>query len=104
MCIRDRLKWVERPAIPTDAAKQLELMKFLPGGTKTATRSRPALLLAGAISIIAFSVVFVLLFLVLRRSMPAGAGIVLFVGVGFLAYLAWVFLRASRRGIRSVSY
>ena len=96
----EALKWVERPAIPTDAAKQLELMKFLPGGPKTATRSRPALLLAGAISIIAFSVVFILLFLVLRRSIPSGAGIVLFVGVGFLAYLAWVFLRASRRGIR----
>jgi hypothetical protein len=96
----EALKWVERPGIPTDAAKQLELMKFLPGGPKTATRSRPALLLAGAISIIAFSVVFVLLFLVLRRSMPSGAGIVLFIGVGFLAYLAWVFLRASRRGVR----
>ena len=26
----EALKWVERPAIPTDAAKQLELMKFPP--------------------------------------------------------------------------
>lgn len=95
----EALKWVNRPAISTDAAKQLELMKYFPGERKAAARSRPVLVL-GAISIIAFTVIFVLLFLVLRRSMPSAGGIVVVLGGGFLGYLAWAFLRAYRRGGR----
>jgi hypothetical protein len=95
----EALKWVNRPAISSDAAKQLELMKYLPGEPKAATRSRPVLLL-GAFSIVAFTVIIVLLFLVIRRTMPSAGGIVLVLGGGFLAYLVWIFLRVYRRGGR----
>jgi hypothetical protein len=96
----EALKWVERPAIPSDAAKQLELMKFFPGDAKATGRARPALILAGAISVVAFAVVFVLLFLIIRRSAPSFSAIVFVFGGGFLGYLGWVFLRAYRRGTR----
>jgi undecaprenyl pyrophosphate phosphatase UppP len=94
----DALKWVQRPAIPVDAAKQLEMMKVLPWEQKKSTRSRSMLLAAGAISVVAFAVVFVLLYLILRRSMPSFGALVLAIGGGFVGYLVWVFLRAYRRG------
>lgn len=94
----EALKWVERPAIPSDAAKQLELMKFLPGDVRGSPRSRRALALAGALSLTAFAVIFVLVYLLLRRSAPPASGFVLVFGGAFLGYLAWVFLRAYRRG------
>jgi undecaprenyl pyrophosphate phosphatase UppP len=94
----DALKWVQRPAIPVDAAKQLEMMKVLPWEPKKSTRSRSMLLAAGVISVVAFAVVFVLLYLILRRSMPSFGALVLTIGGGFVGYLVWVFLRAYRRG------
>ena len=92
------LKWVERPAIPSDAAKQLELMKVLPMDQKKGGRSRPALLLAGGVSIGAFTLIFAILYVLLRRSAPSLAAFVLVMGTVFLGYLASVFLRAYRRG------
>jgi hypothetical protein len=92
------LKWVERPAIPSDAAKQLELMKVLPMEQKKGVRSRPALLLAGGVSIGAFTLIFALLYVLLRRSAPSLGAFVLVIGAIFLGYLASVFLRAYRRG------
>ncbi len=94
----EALKWVERPAIPSEAAKQLELMKFLPGDVRVTPRSRRAIALAGALSLTAFAVVFVLVYLLLKRSAPPASGFVLVFGGAFVGYLAWVFLRAYRRG------
>jgi hypothetical protein len=93
----EALKWVDRPSIPSEAAKQLEMMKIFPWKEKKATRSRPILLLAGAISIAAFAAIFVLLFMVLRRSAPSFGALVLIAGAGFIAYLVRVFLRVYRR-------
>jgi hypothetical protein len=94
----EALKWIERPPIPSDAAKQLEMMKVLPMEAKKGARSRRALLLAGAISIGAFTIIFVLLYVLMRRSAPSVAGVVLVIGAVFIGYLASVFLRAYRRG------
>jgi hypothetical protein len=96
----EALKWVERPPIPHDAAKQFEMMKVFPTDPKSTIRSRPVLLGAGVISMVAFAVVFILLYLLLNRTMPAAGGAVLFLGAGFVGYLLWVFYRASRRGPR----
>ena len=47
----EALKFVERPPIPADAAKQLEMMKVIPWGEPTAkARSKPALLVAGGLA------------------------------------------------------
>jgi hypothetical protein len=97
----EALKWVERPPIPIDAAKQLEMMKVIPWGEpKAGKRSRPALLVAGVLTIGAFVVIFVLLYLLMRRSAPSIAAFVLVIGTVFLGYLASVFLRVYRRGTR----
>jgi len=92
----EAVKWIERPAIPSDAARQLELLKVLPWET-TAKRPGRALLFAAGFSVAAFTGIFVLLFLMLRRQMPYLAAPVLLVGVVFIAYLVWIFRRAQRR-------
>jgi hypothetical protein len=92
----EALKWVERPAIPVDAARQLEVMKVLPWEAKK--KPRPALLLAAGVSFAAFATIFVLLFLLLRRYMPSISILVLVVGALVLGYLTTAFLRAYRRG------
>lgn len=92
----EAVKWVERPAIPHDAARQLELLKVLPfEGNKR--RPGRALLFAAGFSVAAFAGIFALLFLMLRRQMPSLAAPVLLVGVVFIGYLVWIFSRARRR-------
>jgi hypothetical protein len=92
----EALKWVDRPAIPIDAARQLEVMKILPWEAKK--KPSPALLLAAGFSFAVFATIFVLLFLVMRRSMPSIGILVLVAGAVFLGYLVTAFLRAYRGG------
>jgi len=92
----EAVKWIERPAIPQDAARQLELLKVLPWEPKKKRPGR-ALVFAAGFSVAAFTGIFVLLFLLLRRQMPSLAAPVALVGVGFIGYLVWVFYRAHRR-------
>jgi hypothetical protein len=92
----EALKWVDRPAIPVDAARQLEVMKVLPWEAKK--KPRPALLFAAGFSFAAFATIFVLLFLLMRKYMPSISILVLVVGALVLGYLTTAFLRAYRRG------
>ncbi|MDQ5857808.1 MAG: hypothetical protein M3542_05970 [Acidobacteriota bacterium] len=92
----DAMKWIERPAIPQDAARQLELLKVLPWEPKKKRPGR-ALVFAAGFSVAAFTGIFVLLFQLLRRQMPSLAAPVVLVGIGFIGYLVWVFSRARRR-------
>ena len=92
----EALKWIDRPAIPKDAARQLEVMKVLPWEAKR--KPRPVLLLAAGFSFAVFATIFVLLFLLMRRSVPTVGFLVLVVGAVFLGYLVTAFLRAFRRG------
>jgi hypothetical protein len=92
----EAVKWIDRPPIPQDAARQLELLKVLPWEPKKKRPGR-ALLFAAGFSVAAFAAIFVLLFLILRRQMPALAIPVVVLGIGFIGYLVWVFFRARRR-------
>jgi predicted nucleic acid-binding Zn ribbon protein len=93
----EALKWVERPGVPLDAVKQFEMMKVLPWEQQK-KKPRALLVFAAGFSIVLFGAIFVLLFLMLRRGLPSASPVVLAIGVGFVAYLGWVFYRASRRG------
>lgn len=91
----EALKWVERPAIPVDAARQLEVMKVLPWEARK--KPRPAFLLAAGFSFALFATIFGMLFLIMKRTMPSIGILVLVVGAVFLGYLVSAFLRAYRR-------
>lgn len=89
----EALKWVERPSIPPDAARQLEMMKVIP--FEKEKRSRSLVLAATFLSVPIFGAVFFLLYSLLSRYSPSSAVVVLIGGVGFLAYLVWML--AKRR-------
>jgi hypothetical protein len=88
------LKWVDRPAIPPDAARKLEMMKVVPLEGAARGRSLPAWI--GLLSLPVFAVLFYMLYALVRRYMPGASGIVVAVEAGILGYLAWVFYRARR--------
>ena len=94
----EALKFVERPGIPKDAARQLEVMKVLP--FEGARKPRPMLVAAAGFSVLLFATIFVLLYLLMQRTMPSIGILVLIVGGLFLGYLVTAFLRAYRRGSR----
>lgn len=90
----ESLKWVDRPAIPSDAAKQLEVMKILPLEGKNQPRSIAAILTVLAVPV--FGVVFYLLYSLLERYSGTGAMLVLLGGAGFIGYLVWSAFRSPR--------
>ena len=89
------LQWVERPALPTDLSKKLELMKVVP--IESRKKSRSLLTTLGIVSIPIFGVIFYLLSTMVRRISPGLAWIVLLGGVGFVAYLISVFVKAAKK-------
>ena len=91
----EALKWVERPGIPADAARKLEMMKVVPLDGKPRTRSLPILI--GMLSLPIFAVLFYLLASLVRRYSAAASGAVLVAGVGFLGYLLWSLRKAASR-------
>ena len=90
------LQWVERPPLPTDLSKKLELMKVVPIEARRKSRSLVATI--GTLSVPIFAIIFYLLYTLIRRVSPAIAILVPIVGVGFLAYLVWTFAKASKKG------
>lgn len=88
----DSLKWVDRPPIPNDAARQLEMLRVveLPRGRR---RSPGAVL--GLLSVPIFAALFYFLYRIIARYSGPTAVLVLIAGAGFLAYLVWSFLKPS---------
>lgn len=74
----ETLKWAERPALPPDAAKQLEMMKLVPLGTQR----KPLL---SSLSIPVFTMILYVV-----------AGLIIVAGIGFLVYLAWSLKKAGK--------
>ncbi|HTO88349.1 MAG TPA: hypothetical protein VMR54_12580 [Thermoanaerobaculia bacterium] len=89
------LQWVERPGVPPEATKQLELMKVVAFDKDPKTRSVGAIL--GLLSLPVFAVIFYLLYGLVARTSPAAAALIVIAGLGFLGYLGWSFFR-SRNG------
>ena len=90
----DGLKWVERPALPTDLSKKLELMKVVP--IEAGRKGRSLVTVIGLLSLPIFAAIFYLLYTMVRRMSPGTSLVVLLAGAGFVAYLAWIFARARK--------
>jgi len=90
----DGLKWVERPALPTDLSKKLELMKVVP--IEAGRKSRSLVTIIGLLSLPIFAAIFYLLYTMVRRMSPGTSLVVLLAGAGFVGYLAWIFARARK--------
>ena len=90
----DGLKWVERPALPTDLSKKLELMKVVP--IEAGRKSRSLVTVIGLLSLPLFAAIFYLLYTMVRRMSPGTSLVVLLAGAAFVGYLAWIFARARK--------
>ena len=88
------LKWVERPALPTDLSKKLELMKVVP--IEARRKSRSVVATIGTLSVPIFAVIFYLLYTMVRRLSPGTAILILLGGAGFLGYLVWIFAKSAK--------
>lgn len=89
------LKWVERPPLPTDLAKKVEMLRIVPGETPRKTRSITAI--AGGLAVPVFGVLFYLLYSMMKRLSPVGGLLVVVAGLGVIGYLVSMFVRASRK-------
>lgn len=91
----ESLKWIERPPLPPDVSKKLELMKVVPIEAKKKTR--PFLAVAGLVAVPIFAAIFYLTFSLLRKVSPTAGVLILVGGAGVLGYLVWIFARAARK-------
>ena len=89
------LQWVERPPLPTDLSKKLELMKVVPLEARRKSRSLVAVI--GTLSVPIFALILYLLYTMVRRLSPVMAILVLVVGVAFLGYLVWTFAKTAKK-------
>lgn len=90
----DALKWVDRPALPADVTKKLEMMKVVPA--QAPRRKGNFLAIAGLISIPIFGAIFYLTYTMLRQLSPTSSVLILVAGIGVVAYLVWIFSKARR--------
>jgi hypothetical protein len=91
----EALKWVERPGLPADASRKLEMMKVVPVDTRRKSRSFFAI--AGLVSIPIFGAIFYLTYSMLKQLSPTFSLLILVSGIGVVAYLVWIFTRASKK-------
>ena len=88
------LKWVERPALPADLNKKLELMRVVPMETKK--KSRSLVTVVGAVSVPIFVVIFYLTWKLLRQLSPMSGLMIMGAGVMVVGYLVWTFVKARK--------
>lgn len=87
----EALKWVDRPKLPPDAARQLEMWKVIPQEKKR----RSGVALFGIFAMPVFAILFYLLYRIVARYSGVAAMFVAIAGAGFLAYLAWSLFKPS---------
>jgi hypothetical protein len=88
------LKWVERPVLPPDLSKKLELMRIVPSGPPR--KSRAVMAIAGLVAIPIFGAIFYLGYTLMRQLSPGTSLLILVAGAGAIGYLAWTFFRARK--------
>jgi hypothetical protein len=91
----EALKWVDRPPVPPDAARKLEMMKVVP--LEGSGKGRSISAIVGLLSLPVFAVLFYLVSSMVRRYSPAASAGILVLGAAFLVYLLWSVRKIRRR-------
>lgn len=92
----ESLKFVERPQVPSDAAKQLEMLKYVEIGAAARPHNRRiGLFLVGLALPVLFGL-FYMLYRVLSHWLPSSAGFLVgAIGLVVLGVVGWAVARAS---------
>ena len=88
----EALKYVERPDVPTDAAKQLEMLKHVELGAARKPRTVGAALTLLTLPV--FIGIFYLLYRLVLRTFPSAGFLVVVAGVVLVGYVAWTVARS----------
>jgi hypothetical protein len=91
----EALKFVERPAVPPDAAKQLEMMRFVEVDVRPKQKTKIAAVLA-MLTLPVFAGIFYMLYRLVSRTFPSLAIPILVAAFGFLVYLGWTVAKSAR--------
>jgi hypothetical protein len=94
------LKFVERPPLPTDLSKKLEMMRVV--NTEKAPRKgrvRIAWAVAAGVAFPLLLGIFYIAYKLLRQLSPVSSALVVIVGLGGLGYLVVSFLKSREKGI-----
>ena len=92
----ESLKFVERPPVPPEAVKQLEMLKYVEiGATARPGNRRMGLFLVG-LALPVLGGLFYMLYRVLSRWLPTSAGLIVgAIGLLVLGGVGWAVARAS---------
>ena len=93
------LKWVERPALPTDLSKKLEMMRIVGTETQAPRKARVAWAVAAGVAVPLLIAIFYLAYVLLRRLSPVSSALVIIVGMGGLGYFIVSFLKAREKNL-----
>ncbi len=92
------LKWVERPPLPTDLSKKLEMMRIVPSEAPR-KKMKVAWAVAAGVAVPLLFVIFYLAYSLLRRLSPVSATLIVFVGIGAAGYFGYTFLKSREKGL-----
>jgi VIT1/CCC1 family predicted Fe2+/Mn2+ transporter len=91
----EALKFVERPAVSSDAARQLEMMKYVEIGAKPKQKTSVAAALA-LLTLPVFAGIFYMLYRLVSRAYPSFAILIVVAALLFLGYLGWSVAKSAR--------
>lgn len=90
----EALKFVQRPDVPPDAAKQLEMMKYVAIGAEKKPKALGAAF--ALLTLPVFLGIFYLLYRLVSRALPQAGIVVIALALLFLGYIGWTVAKASR--------
>ena len=93
------LKWVERPPLPTDLSKKLEMMRVVETAPAAPRKARVAWAVAAGIAFPLLVGIFYMAYSLLRRLSPVSGALVVIVGMGAVAYLVVAFLKSREKNV-----
>jgi len=92
----EALKWVDRPQLPDDVNKKLEMMRVVAPMEARKSSSRSVITVVGFLSLPLFVGIFYLTWMLLRRVSPISGLLIMGTGVMVIGYLGWTFMKARK--------
>lgn len=91
----EALKFVERPPVSSNAAKQLEMLRHVEIGARPKQTSTVTTALV-LFTLPVFAGIFYMIYRLVSRTFPSFAFLVVIAGVAFLGYVGWNLARKAK--------
>ena len=89
----EALKWIERPPLPADLARKVEMLRIPTGAPK---KARSFMAIGAGVAVPIAGVLFYMLYSMIRQLSPAASILILIAGIGVVGYLGWLFIQTTR--------